>query len=157
MASLFEHPRSKFFFVQFRGTDGKVHRKSLKIEQGTTQARREALKEVAEITARELSRSTFNDASRWEAWVIGFLEMHYKGRDKTLIKYRSCWEKVHKFLIEQGIRYPAQVKYSLAEKYMRWRMTSSRSWVESCLSIIIPPTRFHACVSYLSRFDVGGI
>jgi len=137
MASLFEHPRSKFFFVQFRGTDGKVHRKSLKIEQGTTQARREALKEVAEITARELSRSTFNDASRWEAWVIGFLEMHYKGRDKTLIKYRSCWEKVHKFLIEQGIRYPAQVKYSLAEKYMRWRMADGAHHNTARLDLVL--------------------
>jgi len=137
MASLFEHPRSKFFFVQFRGTDGKVHRKSLKIERGTTQARREALKEVAEITARELSRSTFNDASRWEAWVIGFLEMHYKGRDKTLIKYRSCWEKVHKFLIEQGIRYPAQVKYSLAEKYMRWRMADGAHHNTARLDLVL--------------------
>jgi hypothetical protein len=54
MASLIEHPRSKFFFVDFRGTDGKVHRKSLKIEKGTVQARREALKEVAEIPMRTL-------------------------------------------------------------------------------------------------------
>jgi integrase len=137
MASLFEHPRSKFFFVQFRGTDGKVHRKSLKIEQGTTQARREALKEVAEITARELSRSTFNDASRWEAWVINFLEMHYKGRDKTLVKYRSCWEKVYKFLVEEGIRYPAQVKYSLAEKYMRWRMADGAHHNTARLDLVL--------------------
>ena len=137
MASLIEHPRSKFFFVDFRGTDGKVHRKSLKIKKGTVQARREALKEVAEITARELSRSTFNDSSRWEAWVINFLEMHYKGRDKTLVKYRSCWEKVHKFLVEEGIRYPAQVKYSLAEKYMKWRMSDGAHHNTARLDLVV--------------------
>lgn len=137
MASLIEHPRSKFFYVDFRGTDGKVHRKSLKIEKGTVQARREALKEVAEITARELSRSTFNDGSRWEAWVINFLEMHYKGRDKTLVKYRSCWEKVYKFLTEEGIRYPAQVKYSLAEKYMKWRMSGGAHHNTARLDLVV--------------------
>lgn len=137
MASLFEHPRSKFFFAQFRGTDGKVHRKSLKIEKGTTQARREALKEIAEITARELSRSTVSDASRWDAWVVNFLEMHYKGRDKTLIKYRSCWEKVHEFLKKEGIRYPAQVKYSLAEKYMRWRMADGTHHNTARLDLVL--------------------
>jgi len=63
--------------------------------------------------------------------------MHYKGRDKTLIKYRSCWEKVHKFLIEQGIRYPAQVKYSLAEKYMRWRMADGAHHNTARLDLVL--------------------
>jgi hypothetical protein len=72
MASLFEHPESKFFWVQYRGADRRVHRKSTKIPKGTIQARREALKVVAEMTSKELTRAAHDPSSEWKAWVDGY-------------------------------------------------------------------------------------
>lgn len=122
MASLFNHPKSKFWYIQFKTCDGRVRRQSTKILKGSADARRKALQIVAEVTAKELSRNQNSSSEKWDAWVVSFLEMRHAGSNLSRIRELSRWKGLRIFLKERGLDYPAQVRYHHGAEYMAWRM-----------------------------------
>ena len=101
------------------------------------EARRAALKIVADLTAAELSRSAHNPRAEWTAWTDGFFYEKYQDSPKSLLRYQNCWKQMKKFLEDRKINFPSQVRYQHALDYMSWRKADGTHHNTARLEVVI--------------------
>jgi hypothetical protein len=79
---------------------------------------------------REEKKSNGNgdrQGSAFAEWVPGFIETNYNRPEtaKTFEAYGWRWHTVQKFLTAQQIKYPRQISYAHAWKYLEWRKSGA--------------------------------
>ena len=90
MASLIKRKGSPFWFIQYRQGD-KWNKRSTGLRHTVSAETRKAREECAKQTLKELTVSKVGGESRWELWVLKFLEGRYADRQKTLARYKTTW------------------------------------------------------------------
>lgn len=126
MASLYQRPKSHFWWVKFRNpATGKTERESTKCRIGIGAHTRRAREICGEKTRAENQAPVTRQNAAWDLWVTEFLNAHYSTREKTLSRYLGAWKSVRMYLEEQQIRYPAQITYKHAVDYVDWRQKPS--------------------------------
>lgn len=60
------------------------------------------------------------------SWVFAWLGQAFAYNRNTMVRYETCWAHLNEFLVEHGIRSPAELLYKHASEYMVWRTTQVR-------------------------------
>jgi hypothetical protein len=119
MASLFK--RGKIFWIKYRGNDGKIHRESTNLPTNTVEGKREAKRIADETSLKERLISRQEAGSKFADWVTAYLQQRYNHKPTTLHRYKSCWERVERFLADRNVFHPNMVKYRHGVEYAAWR------------------------------------
>lgn len=126
MASIFERPGSRFWWVKYRdpGT-GKILRKSTGIDVALPGARRKANGVAAKWTVREMAAPRTRELERWETWARPYLDERYKdrGSHKNAILAIS---DLMEFFKEKEIRTPRQVTHDHVAAFVPWRISNKK-------------------------------
>jgi integrase len=80
-----------------------------------------ALAMARELSADALAARSVAPASRWDSWVLPWLEMKHQSSPKTLVSERNRWQWVDSFLTQQKVNGPQGVTYQLGLAYIDWR------------------------------------
>lgn len=110
MASLIKRKGSPFWFIQYRQGD-KWNKRSTGLRHSVSAETRKAREECAKQTLKELTVSRVGGESRWDAWVLKFLEGRYADRQKTLARYKTTWRTWMLYLDKLGVELPMQVTH----------------------------------------------
>lgn len=122
MASKFQRPDSRFWWIKHRAESGAVVRKSSKYRVGIGIETRACEREVAQLTVQEKNRGLVNRSRHaFNEWVPGFLESTYANAPKTLVKYQSCWRALSCWMRSVGVHAPIHVQRHHAAEYVAWR------------------------------------
>lgn len=119
MASLYQRPRSPFFWIKFHDpATGRTRRLSTGFRIVSDRRKAEVL--CAERTLAEKKFAGFVNRERWRYWVTPYLALRY-GSPKTLRRYEAAWRTMEMFLVEQKILYPRQLNREHCLAYFAWR------------------------------------
>jgi integrase len=120
MASLYRQKNSPYWWIRYRGPNGKIKREStgLRADQHEQSKQAEILK--AQKSAWEMEQG-FGVQGRkiglhddFDSWVVSWIEK--KGGSQATLNYQmSGWRTLRAILEPMGIYYPKQVSYDSAE------------------------------------------
>lgn len=120
MASYFTRPKSPYYWLRIKRSDGTWTRKSSGIRVGTPGAMRKIEQRVAEETIKEKLIQEDSSSAILRHWVPGWINYHYTN-EKSAHRARNAWAHLQPFLTSRNAHHPAEVTYSLCHEYMRWR------------------------------------
>lgn len=119
MASLYQRPRSKFWWIKFKDSTGRTRRKSTKLRWDSAADTKKANLERNRRELTELGQHCGDEAQKWGKWAESFLALHY---DKlTLRSYSFCWRNLSAFLRAKDKPFPSQLTYADCGEYVVWR------------------------------------
>ena len=85
-----------------------------------------AVAQARELSADAISAKALAPSSRWEKWVMPWLQMRHQSSPKTLVSETNRWEWIDSFMIEQRVYGPQGVTYQLGLDYMAWRTSQTK-------------------------------
>lgn len=121
MASLYKQPKSPFWWIKFRASDGTVHRESTKLKVGIGQDTRKARELCAERTLAETRSAPTSVKEQWTHWVPSFLRTRYADKPGSRLRYQIAWKSLSFFLEENEITCPRQLNRTHCTEFMEWR------------------------------------
>jgi integrase len=74
-----------------------------------------------ELSADAVAARSVAPSSRWQTWVMPWIEMQHLNSPKTLVTERNRWEWLDSYLTEKNVTGPQAVTYQVAFNYMTWR------------------------------------
>ena len=131
MASLIKRKGSPFWFIQYRQGD-KWNKRSTGLRHAVSAETRKAREECAKQALKEMTVSRVGGESRWDAWVLKFLEGRYADRQKTLARYKTTWRTWMLYLDKLGVELPMQVPYVHCQDFIAWRQDPKTKGVYAC-------------------------
>lgn len=122
MASIYRRENSPFWWIKWRGPDGKVRRQSTNLKTSVTADTRSA-RELCASRSLDETRSAAPDKrpGAWDSWVRQFFESKYTGATNTLASYSGCWRSLSAWLDEMEIDHPQKLTRELCAQYPEWR------------------------------------
>ncbi|MEI6702441.1 MAG: tyrosine-type recombinase/integrase [Deltaproteobacteria bacterium] len=142
MASLYKRPQSPFWYIKYKDEAGKQQAHSTGFRHAIPAQTKKARVLQNEKQLRELKSEKGSEREGWNVWVGEFLNTRYAEQQKTLHRYKTCWQYLHAYLQEKGILYPQQLTFKDCEKYMAWRMAGQ------------PQHGFYKCGHNTARLDL---
>jgi len=123
MASLFQKPNSKYWWVKYRGPDGVIRRESTKLRVGIANETRSAEVIRAEKSLDEIKTNNSGYRGAFDTWVGQWFLSKYSDRYqvKTLERYQAIWSTFKIFLRERKITHPCQFTRDHCFDYLKWR------------------------------------
>ncbi len=125
MASKYPRAHSPFWWIKYKTPEGDYRCVSSGLRRDNVKETRSADKLVDRYEREESKTATNGDRqhSAFVEWVPGFLESNYNTPEtaKTFEAYGWRWHSVAKFLTAHQIKYPRQISYDHAWKYLEWR------------------------------------
>jgi integrase len=67
-----------------------------------------------------------NKTEVWSAWVVPYLENHYRRQKKTLKRYLGAWDWIRTFVEEENLPHPQSVTYNHVMRFITWRSSRER-------------------------------
>ena len=131
MASLIKRKGSPFWFIQYRQGD-KWNKRSTGLRHSVSADTRKAREECAKQTLKEMTVSRVGGESRWDAWVLKFLEGRYADRQKTLARYKTTWRTWLLYLDKLGVELPMHVTHVHCQDFIAWRQDPKTKGVYAC-------------------------
>ena len=131
MASLIKRKGSPFWFIQYRQGD-KWNKRSTGLRHSVSAETRKAREECAKQTLKELTVSKVGGESRWELWVLKFLEGRYADRQKTLARYKTTWRTWMIYLDKLRLDLPMHVTHVHCQDFIAWRQAPKTRGVYAC-------------------------
>ncbi|MGA3182583.1 MAG: tyrosine-type recombinase/integrase [Verrucomicrobiota bacterium] len=125
MASKYPRTNSPFWWIKYRTPEGDYRCVSSGLRRDNVKETRSADR-LVERYEREESKTAGNgdrQHSAFTEWVPGYLDSNYNRPEtaKTYEAYGWRWHSVTKFLETHQIKYPRQIAYDHAWKYLEWR------------------------------------
>lgn len=123
MATLYPRKDSPFFWIKYRGKNGRIIQESTGCRKHMAIDIRRAKALEAERTAEELRRNVPVHTKREQgwAWVRDFLRLRNGAREQTMNHNLRCWTTMEMFLDEKKIPSPANLTREHCFDYMTWR------------------------------------
>lgn len=119
MASLYQQPKSGFWWIKYRDPDTtKIMRESTGFRIGVGADTRQAQQLEATKTLAE-RQAPAGRVGKWDLWVTDFIKAQVSGR--TTERYLTCWRTLRMFLDEHKITCPLEVTYKNCSNYLTWR------------------------------------
>ena len=121
MAYLRKLERSPFWQLRRRDLDtGKwvEHSTGLRHDNASDTRKAQRACEKATSAERQLGATANNPA--FAVWVPGYIATHWQ-RPESKRRYATAWQAIKRFLNENGITYPRQIKYAHGDAFLRWR------------------------------------
>lgn len=121
MASLYRDPKSPFWMLKFKSTDGKWRCKSLRpLRHALPAHTRQARAKRDQASLEEHSRGPNRDL--WSSWVPAYLQSRYIAKNPASGKrVTHAWNNISGYLAERRIHSPQELKYRDCMDYMGWR------------------------------------
>jgi len=119
MASLYKKPGSKFWYVHFQDKDGAWRHRSTGLLHSDARQTAEARILKANLDAGQLEHASSKHRGGWE-FVEEYLANCARNAN-TRRCYRNRWTWISLFLAHEGLRFPEQVEYAHAHRYIAWR------------------------------------
>jgi hypothetical protein len=120
MASLFQRPRSRFWWVKYRNpATGKIVRESTGIDATLPGSKARAKARASELTRRELLAPKTNPGERFESWASDYLERRY-AKTGSLRNARLALHDLLAFVRERELVSPRQISYAIASEFVPW-------------------------------------
>lgn len=120
-ASLYKRPKSKFWWIKFRDPiSGKVKQESTRFVIGRGDDLRRARELEAERSLAETRTRTLARGTRFEEWVAGWIELHYRN-PHTLARIQATWRSLRAYFAEKEIAAPEQLRREHCLGYLEWR------------------------------------
>lgn len=121
MASLYKQKKSPYWWLRYRGANGKIKRESTGLKHDNYEQTRQAEVERARKTAWEMGQG-FGVRGRkiglhdeFDSWVISWVER--KGGSRNTLSYQiSAWRTLRVILNDLEITHPKQVSYNSAQR-----------------------------------------
>jgi integrase len=132
MASLYQRPRSPFWWIKGRDTDpnsptfGTVIYTSTQLRVGVGPQTRAARQMCAERSLAESVCASNAPTEPWGQWVAGYLKVRCRTQ-ATLTRYETAWRNLSLYLAEKKVDYPRQLTRKACLDYMAWRAEPDKS------------------------------
>ena len=123
MASIYPRAGSRFFWIRFRGADGKYQGISSGIDVALPGARKKAKIMAAKYTIKELSAPKIRESERWESWALNYLTRRYSATG-SWSNVELAFRDLLAFFAAFNIKMPRQVTYQVAAEFVSWRMAA---------------------------------
>ena len=124
MAYLRKLNRSPFWQLRKRDLDtGKWVEHSTGLRHDNPSDTRKAQRAAEKATAAERQLGTTANNPAFNAWVPGYIATHWQ-RPESKRRYATAWQTVKRFLTEQSVTYPRQIRYAHGDAFLRWRLAS---------------------------------
>lgn len=119
MASYFRRTDSPFFWIRAKGLDGRWSQYSSGVRADSAGALRKIHQMVAEVAAKEME-NVVGSSAMFRNWVPKWIDYKYlnKWSRKRCV---NAWAHWSVFLEERKLVHPAEMTYSIAHEFMRWR------------------------------------
>jgi integrase len=127
MASLYQRPRSPYYYISFF-EDGRRRHVSTGLRADDPAARRRAKALCAKYTFAEKMAppaSAFDHSSSGWKWVPAFLKSISRS-PRTLEAYELRWRNLTLYLGQQTLTHPRTVRHEHAQAYIEWRTAHRR-------------------------------
>ncbi len=129
MASKYPRANSPYWWIKYKTPEGDYRCVSSGLRRDNVKETHSADR-LVERYEREEKKSNGNgdrQGSAFAEWVPGFIETNYNRPEtaKTFEAYGWRWHTVQKFLTAQQIKYPRQISYAHAWKYLEWRKSGA--------------------------------
>lgn len=121
MASIYQRPKSPFWWIKYRGSDGAIHYEATPFRWSMVSETKKAKELKAQKAVEELQTKSLGRSDTWAAWVPQFLERRYHGSPKSLKAMAARWRMVERYFTSLGLTHPQQVDYRHCLDYMAWR------------------------------------
>lgn len=122
VAHLRKHRRSPFWYLRRRDLDtGSWVQKSTGLRADSAEDTRKAQRMADKATVEEQKVGTTRFNPAFSAWVPGYIASHWTGQGDSKRRYGVAWQAIRRFLNEQGIIYPRQIRYAHGAAYINWR------------------------------------
>ena len=125
MASKYPRANSPYWWIKHKTPEGDYRCVSSGLRRDNVKETHSAdrLVEKYEREEKKSNGQSERQGSAFAEWVPGFIETNYNRPEtaKTFEAYGWRWHTVQKFLTAQQIKYPRQITYAHAWKYLEWR------------------------------------
>jgi integrase len=118
MASLYRDPKSPFWYLRKKGSNGKWKSVATRYRHGIASETRKAREECAAASLEESRFARRQDA--WATWVPDYLKTRYSNTD-TRRRALNAWGRLSEYFTEQKIHAPQNVTYRTCMDYLPWR------------------------------------
>ena len=119
MASLYRRAGSPFWWIK-KNVNGKIVRESLGLRPNDPKENKQARAICAGQTSKELGSSASTKAQQWDHWVTKFIDSHCSN-ELTRVGYKNSWEWLRAYLDDVGVKYPRELTYDHAYRFIAWR------------------------------------
>lgn len=127
MASLYQRPRSPFWWISYRDSKtGRVSRRSTRFRVGVGTQTRKARQLCAEYTLSELSSKATRSSEQWDQWVTDYLVARYPNA-RSLERMKIVWANLKMFLEEKQIAGPRDLTREHCLAYVPWRLKPNKA------------------------------
>ena len=125
MASLYRQPNSVFWWVKYRGKDGRRRRESTRLNANLPSETRKARVIEADLTRAEFAepKHSQGQAGRWDIWVVPYLDARYQASPITHLRNIQTWANLRRFIDEKGIEQPSNVRREHGFAFLDWRQS----------------------------------
>jgi len=118
MASLYKDPKSPFWYLRKKASNGKWKSVATRYRHGIASETRKAREECAAASLEESRYARRQDA--WATWVPDYLKARYSNAD-TRRRVLNAWDRLSEYSTEQKIHAPQNVTYRTCMDYLPWR------------------------------------
>ena len=121
MASLYRKKGTAYWYMQWRGKDGKLHNRSTNFRADSAEQTQKAWSLRAEFEKQEKGVPKIQTGERWDAWVPAWLTARYARSPLTKIRYGAAWTALAAYFKEVGARSARVLTREHCMNYIAWR------------------------------------
>jgi integrase len=119
--TVYRRKRSPFWYVAYYepASYDRVHR-ATEFRTDDTAGKAKAFDLAVELSKRQRVNEG-NEAERWEAWVVVYLEQRYRRSPLTLRRYMTSWKYWERFLTANKLAGPRALTFQHVRQFIDWR------------------------------------